>query len=120
MEQIKRNQTTHLIIHGTDDKIWHYKNAGFLLEKIKGSNLITLEGTGHELHVDDWKSIIDGIEKHKRLIKQNNDPLTMYIKNRRNSSKFKALPVLLQSLTENLALRNRLLSYTNRYKAIFE
>ena len=53
-----------LIIHGTDDKIWHYKNAGFLLEKIKGSNLITLEGTGHELHVDDWKSIIDGIEKH--------------------------------------------------------
>ena len=33
-------------------------------EKIKGSNLITLEGTGHELHVDDWKSIIDGIEKH--------------------------------------------------------
>lgn len=30
--------------------------------KIKGSNLITLEGTGHELHVDDWKSIIDGIE----------------------------------------------------------
>lgn len=36
----------------------------FLLEKIKGSNLITLEGTGHELHVDDWKSIIDGIEKH--------------------------------------------------------
>ena len=53
-----------LIIHGTDDKIWHYKNAG-LLEKIKGSNLITLEScTGHELHVDDWKSIIDGIEKH--------------------------------------------------------
>ena len=32
--------------------------------KNKGSNLITLEGTGHELHVDDWKSIIDGIEKH--------------------------------------------------------
>ena len=37
----------------------------FYLEK-KGSNLITLEGTGHELHVDDWKSIIDGIRKtHK-------------------------------------------------------
>jgi len=53
-----------LIIHGTDDKIWHYKNAGALLEKIKGSKLITLEGTGHELHFDDWNSIIDGIEKH--------------------------------------------------------
>ena len=33
--RLKRNQTTHLIIHGTDDKIWHYKNAGFLLEKNK-------------------------------------------------------------------------------------
>ena len=53
-----------LIIHGTEDKIWHYQNAGVLLEKIKGSNLITLEGTGHELLVDDWESIIDGIEKH--------------------------------------------------------
>jgi pimeloyl-ACP methyl ester carboxylesterase len=53
-----------LIIHGTDDKIWHYKNARALLEKIKGSKLITLEGTGHELHSEDWVTIIDGIEKH--------------------------------------------------------
>ncbi|MFC2188247.1 macrolide hydrolase EstT [Fulvivirgaceae bacterium LMO-SS25] len=53
-----------LIIHGTDDKIWHYKNAGVLLDKIKGSNLITLEGTGHELHFEDWAIIIEGIEKH--------------------------------------------------------
>ena len=37
---------------GNDDKIWHYKDMGFT-RKIKGSNLITLEGTGHELHVDD-------------------------------------------------------------------
>ncbi|WP_161887873.1 macrolide hydrolase EstT [Pontibacter russatus] len=53
-----------LIIHGTEDKIWHYKNAGILLEKIKGSKLITLEGTGHELHFDDWNFIIDKIAKH--------------------------------------------------------
>jgi pimeloyl-ACP methyl ester carboxylesterase len=53
-----------LIIHGTDDKIWHYKNAGALLERIKGSALITLEGTGHELHFEDWATITDGIEKH--------------------------------------------------------
>ncbi len=57
------NQPT-LIIHGTDDKIWHYKNADVLLEKISGSKLITLEGTGHELHFEDWKTIIDGIENH--------------------------------------------------------
>ncbi|MFV0180518.1 alpha/beta fold hydrolase [Empedobacter falsenii] len=57
------NQPT-LIIHGTDDKIWHYKNAGVLIEKIQNTKLITLEGTGHELHFEDWTTIIDGIEKH--------------------------------------------------------
>jgi pimeloyl-ACP methyl ester carboxylesterase len=57
------NQPT-LIIHGTEDKIWHFKNATVLLEKINGSKLITLEGTGHELHSDDWVAIIEGIEKH--------------------------------------------------------
>lgn len=57
-------QQPTLIIHGTDDKIWHFKNAGILLDKIKGSNLITLEGTGHELHFDDWSTIINGIDKH--------------------------------------------------------
>lgn len=57
------NQPT-LIIHGTDDKIWHLKNTGVLLEKIKGSKLITLEGTGHELHFEDWDRIIDGVTLH--------------------------------------------------------
>lgn len=53
-----------LIIHGTDDKVLHYKNAVALLEKIQDSKLITLEGTGHELHFEDWATIIEGIEKH--------------------------------------------------------
>jgi pimeloyl-ACP methyl ester carboxylesterase len=57
------NQPT-LIIHGTDDKIWHYKNTGVLLEKIQNIKLITLEGTGHELHFEDWATIINGVEKH--------------------------------------------------------
>lgn len=53
-----------LIIHGTDDLIWHFRNSGVLREKIKGSKLIQLEGTGHELHFDDWNTIIEGISKH--------------------------------------------------------
>ncbi|UNW09372.1 hypothetical protein MOW14_12905 [Acinetobacter indicus] len=40
------------------------KNAGVLIEKIQNTKLITLEGTGHELHFEDWTTIIDGIEKH--------------------------------------------------------
>ena len=59
------NQPT-LIVHGTDDKIWHYKNANVLREKIKGSKVLTLEGTGHELHSGDWNLIIDSIEEHVR------------------------------------------------------
>lgn len=53
-----------LIIHGTDDLIWHFKNTTVLLEQIKGSKLLVLEGTGHELHVEDWDTIIGGIAKH--------------------------------------------------------
>lgn len=60
------NEINHptLVIHGTDDLIWHFKNSGVLLEKIKGSKLIQLEGTGHELHFEDWNTIIEGIDIH--------------------------------------------------------
>lgn len=57
-----------LVIHGTDDKIWHFKNAGVLLEHIKHSKMISLQGTGHELHFDDWDAIIDGVTKHIKAI----------------------------------------------------
>lgn len=53
-----------LVIHGTNDLIWHFKNSSVLLEKIRGSKLITLEETGHELHFEDWNTIIDGITNH--------------------------------------------------------
>lgn len=53
-----------LIIHGTEDLICHFKHSGVLLDKIKGSKLIQLDGTGHELHFEDWDTIIDGIKNH--------------------------------------------------------
>ncbi|UTA69203.1 macrolide hydrolase EstT [Emticicia sp. 21SJ11W-3] len=53
-----------LLIHGTDDRIWHFGHTKVMLEKIKGSKLIKLQGTGHELHYDDWDTIINGIEQH--------------------------------------------------------
>ncbi len=62
------NEILHptLIIHGTDDNIWHFKYSAVLLEKIKDSKLISLEGTGHELHFEDWDSIIGGINEHAK------------------------------------------------------
>lgn len=53
-----------LVIHGTDDLIWHVENSRLLLEKIAGSKRMLLDGTGHELHYDDWAAIIEGIEMH--------------------------------------------------------
>jgi hypothetical protein len=34
------------------------------LDKIDNSKLIELEGTGHELHYEDWDIIINSISKH--------------------------------------------------------
>ena len=56
-----------LIIHGTEDLIWHYRHSGVLLSKIKNSTLLTLEGTGHELHSEDWDQIIEGVTAHTSL-----------------------------------------------------
>lgn len=53
-----------LIIHGTDDLIWHFRHTDVLLEKIENAELIPLQGTGHELHFEDWDVIVDGMSKH--------------------------------------------------------
>lgn len=53
-----------LIIHGTEDPVLPYANALALKEAITDSRLTTLEGTGHELHPDDWPTIIQAIERH--------------------------------------------------------
>lgn len=53
-----------LIIHGTDDLIWRFKHTNILLDKIKNSKLLKLEGTGHELHFQDWNTIVEEVTGH--------------------------------------------------------
>lgn len=53
-----------LIIHGTEDPVIPYEHGKNLANEIPGAVLLTLEGTGHELHRDDWDLIIDAITKH--------------------------------------------------------
>lgn len=57
-----------LIIHGTDDRIWHYKNALLLMKNIRNTSLVTLERTGHELNFEDWDTIIKNIDSHIKNI----------------------------------------------------
>lgn len=58
-----------LIIHGTDDLICHYKHAPVLQKKIRNADLLTLEGTGHELHSEDWDLIINNINDYISAVK---------------------------------------------------
>jgi pimeloyl-ACP methyl ester carboxylesterase len=39
-----------LVIHSTEDPINHYQHGVTLAKAIPGATLLTLEGTGHELH----------------------------------------------------------------------
>lgn len=52
-----------LIIHGTEDVVLPYTHALTLKAKISNSTLLSLEGTGHELHPDDWPTIVKAIEQ---------------------------------------------------------
>ncbi|MFS8215348.1 alpha/beta fold hydrolase [Paenibacillus polymyxa] len=56
-----------LVIHGTEDPIIPYEHGINLANEIPGAVLLTLEGTGHELHYDDWDLIIDSISNHTSI-----------------------------------------------------
>lgn len=53
-----------LIIHGTEDPIIPYEHGVHLSKIIPNAILVTLDGTGHELHYNDWDEIINAISKH--------------------------------------------------------
>ncbi|EOR21183.1 hypothetical protein A500_14353 [Clostridium sartagoforme AAU1] len=52
-----------LVIHGTKDPIIPYEHGVHLSGIIPNSVLVTLDGTGHELHYNDWDKIINAISK---------------------------------------------------------
>lgn len=53
-----------LIIHGTEDPVLPYAHGLALKAEIRNSTLLTLEGTGHELHREDWPVILRTVERH--------------------------------------------------------
>lgn len=55
-----------LVIHGTTDPMINYQNGVTLAKEIPNATLLTLEGTAHGLHRNDWDTIIDAIIKHTR------------------------------------------------------
>jgi pimeloyl-ACP methyl ester carboxylesterase len=53
-----------LVIHGTEDPVLPYAHGLALEAELPAAVLLTLEGTGHELHRADWPAILQAIERH--------------------------------------------------------
>lgn len=53
-----------LVIHGTEDPVLPYPHGLALARAIPGAKLLTLNGTGHELHPGDWNTIAGAILEH--------------------------------------------------------
>jgi len=57
-------RTPALIIHGTEDLVVPYAHGLALQSALRGSRLLTLRGSGHELHPLDWPLILHAIAGH--------------------------------------------------------
>lgn len=69
-ERLGEIRTPTLVIHGTDDPILPFGHGLALAREIPGAKLLTLEGAGHELHHQDWETIITAILTHTALNRQ--------------------------------------------------
>jgi pimeloyl-ACP methyl ester carboxylesterase len=52
-----------LIIHGTKDPALPYEHGLALAKSIPHAELVALDGTGHEIHSEDWDQILDSVVK---------------------------------------------------------
>ncbi|OIK11931.1 alpha/beta hydrolase [Bacillus sp. MUM 116] len=66
-DKMKEIDVPTLVIHGTEDTILPFEHALALVNEIPGSSLVTLKGTGHEIHADDWDTIIKAISNHTSI-----------------------------------------------------
>jgi pimeloyl-ACP methyl ester carboxylesterase len=53
-----------LVIHGTADPVYPIAHGEEFLKVVAGARLVRLFGGGHELHLDDWDTMIDAIAEH--------------------------------------------------------
>lgn len=53
-----------LVIHGTADPIFPVEHGIALAQAVAGARYLALEGSGHEIHRDDWDRILAAIVEH--------------------------------------------------------
>ncbi|GIP30191.1 acetyltransferase [Paenibacillus sp. J23TS9] len=64
ISRVKEINVPALVIHGTEDPIIPYAHGVALADEIPGARLLSLEGVGHELHENDWGTIIEAMTRH--------------------------------------------------------
>jgi pimeloyl-ACP methyl ester carboxylesterase len=62
--RINQIKSPTLVIHGSDDPVLPYPHCQALANEIPGARLLTLHGTGHELHQADWPALVEAIIRH--------------------------------------------------------
>jgi pimeloyl-ACP methyl ester carboxylesterase len=62
--KIGRISVPTLVIHGTEDPVLPYPHGVALAREISDARLLSLQGTGHELHKNDWGTIVAAILDH--------------------------------------------------------
>ncbi|MGI8279395.1 alpha/beta fold hydrolase [Bacillus mycoides] len=65
--KLKEINIPTLVIHGTEDTVLPYEHGLALVNGIPHAVLLT-EGSGHEIHCDDWVHIISAISNHTSLL----------------------------------------------------
>lgn len=63
-DRLEEIQVPVLVVHGTEDPVLPYVHGLALRKAFPRGDLLTLKGTGHELHRADWESIIGAIVSH--------------------------------------------------------
>ena len=52
------------VIHGAEDPVLPYAHGVSVVAALVRATLLTLKGTGHEPHRNDWGVIIYAVERH--------------------------------------------------------
>ena len=65
--KLKEIHVPVLVIHGTGDTILPLEHGVALANEVPNASLLTVEGMGHEVHLDDWDTLIKAISNHTLL-----------------------------------------------------
>lgn len=67
LDRMNEIRVPTIILHGTEDRALPFEHGQALTRAIPHAELVTLEGTGHELHTEDWDIIIDSIVRNSSI-----------------------------------------------------